>query len=1522
MNQFQKSTRRILRRILCTLTAAAACTGILGEKAYAECVTQEHAEPGVLYETVFHSKTTGSAGEHSTYSPDGEYLAVLGMPAYCIEPQMDLTVGEDTYASSTLSEYVRYPEDLKRRIAEIAHFGFMYGGRNNPLWWQVTQVMIWEAISPGYLDATFCRNGQDVTAEAMEYVRQIENDIHAYETAPVLTACDSAGNVLASGLPLTAEAPVGETVRVADSAGVLNSYNIVSDGLQPQIENNAFSIAVTADMINNPQEIKLVHQASDPAVNPAALVFVSTDWQTVATGLGVIDVKPMEAQIEIRARPLSLSVKKADPAGHAVAGAVLQILDGSTVLYEGTTDQNGFRISEAGKLQPGKTYTLREKTVPDGYVQAADRTFTMTAADTEVTMTDGQVFAAKVSTDPESGEKKTVIGAALQAEDEKGNVLDRWTSGKQPHAISHLKEGKTYILRETKVPEGYVLAEPVRFTADAGEVHIEMEDGQVYAVKYSDVSADASGKAAKTPLTGAAMQVIEHGSNKVIDSWTSTGKAHIISGLQEGKKYILHEKQAPPGYLPAEDIVFTAGKNSQLLEMTDIAVRARLAIRKEIAESDESGFLGPEKGAEFTVIHDDLIRRYGSFEKAASALKQLRPDMSARIVTDEKGYAETGDLVYGTYTVRQTKSGSGELEMLKEPFAFIVDGSSPEVTVFSVANRMRDYDIRIEKKDAKTGRLITASPAVFEILDEDGKPVKQKVGSHTFTRFAVNAQAAGKLSGVYVNSSDEPGTLTLPLPLKAGRYTVREVSAPEGYTAARPYAFEVSSVAVLNEDTDVRVQIVNQRRTGSLHVHKSIPETEADATLINRSDLSSVVYELRAVSDICDPCDGQLITPAGGVFGTYSPDAEGNVQISEIPLGVYEWKEVSAPAGMLVDPEAYPVVLDETKPDQELNVRLDLTDQTTVASITKKTVTGQDELPGAHLRISDLQDTTVKDIHGKDLDWISSDRPYVIEGLTAGQEYILTETIAPKGFVRSSSVRFKVHEDGTVTEVKMINRTVSVSKQDCGAAELPGAQMSVTDEQGNIIDSWISSDQPHYAEGLAEGGSYVLHENTAPLGYVKATDIPFTISDGGPDVSIAVTDAVVQVEKEDHTGRKVIGALLQVKDTEGNVIDEWLSEQEPHPVSGLTQGQTYVLHEEYTPAGWYPAEDITFTAAENGQDQVICMKDRVIDYRIRKLYAGSDRAVEGAQLKLTDLTNNMPAGEWTTGEEECRLCAGVSGILLEAGHTYQLEESAWIDGVHKARDIIFTVDGRDPGNRPVIILMEDIETGIRVRKTRPDGSCLPGASMELRDMDGNVLHAWQSSGESEDISAFVQGGRQYVIHENSAPFGYLLSEDTVFTAEGTKDHVQQIEVRDLPCRFRLQIIKKDEDDGTLLKDAHFAVCMADGETPAEDAEGKAAEAVTGENGGAELILLYTEDGYVLKETKAPAGYLISEKTMKITVPEGYAFTKDNVLSLTVTDRKIPGVPTGIGLPAASAAVLAGSLAGLIFLFIRTGKKKR
>ena len=399
-------------------------------------------------------------------------------------------------------------------------------------------------------------------------------------------------------------------------------------------------------------------------------------------------------------------------------------------------------------------------------------------------------------------------------------------------------------------------------------------------------------------------------------------------------------------------------------------------------------------------------------------------------------------------------------------------------------------------------------------------------------------------------------------------------------------------------------------------------------------------------------------------------------------------------------------------------------------------------------------------------EWISGTEPHYIEAvLAAGKTYTLRETIAPDGYVLTTDIQFTVQEDGSVTEVEMVDDTtkVQISKLDItNGKELPGASMQITDASGKIVDEWISGDTPHFIEGkLIASQVYTLHEVTAPDGYVVASDVQFTVNSDGSVTAVEMVDDTtkVRISKTDiTTGEELAGASLQIIDEDGNIVDAWISTTEPHYIEGkLISGKTYILHEEIAPDGFVIANDVQFAVNPDGSVTEVEMVDDTTKIRISKTDLTTGEELPGASLCIID-ENGAVVEEWISTTESHLIEA-----KLTAGKTYTLREVSAPDGYVVAEDVQFTVNEDGTVNE---VTMQDAVTEVRISKTdAASGEMLSGAMLQILDKDGAVVEEWTSENDVHVIKGKLVAGKTYTLHEAEAPEGYDLAADITFTVK-------------------------------------------------------------------------------------------------------------------------------------------------------------
>lgn len=170
-------------------------------------------------------------------------------------------------------------------------------------------------------------------------------------------------------------------------------------------------------------------------------------------------------------------------------------------------------------------------------------------------------------------------------------------------------------------------------------------------------------------------------------------------------------------------------------------------------------------------------------------------------------------------------------------------------------------------------------------------------------------------------------------------------------------------------------------------------------------------------------------------------------------------------------------------------------------------------------------------------EWVSGKEPHIIKELTVGKEYTMTEVLPADGYATAESITFTVEDTAEVQKIEMKDDVtkVEISKTDISGKELPGAKLTILDKDGKVVESWTSTDKPHYIEKLPVG-KYTLREESAPEGYLVAEDVKFEVKDTG-EIQKVVMKNEVKPEETPETSQPSNGTPKTGDDTHAGL---WL----------------------------------------------------------------------------------------------------------------------------------------------------------------------------------------------------------------------------------------------------------------------------------------------------------------------------------------------------------------------------------------------
>ena len=1017
------------------------------------------------------------------------------------------------------------------------------------------------------------------------------------------------------------------------------------------------------------------------------------------------------------------------------------------------------------------------------------------------------------------------------------------------------------------------------------------------------------------------------------------GKASV-SNLYLGK-YYLKEITPPVGYLLDEeehdvncnyegDQVETVKRNTVSKE--DVIKQPFQLIKAADNDKTDADLL---KGAGFSayLISSLTVKDDGSYDFTNATPIVLTEDGKTEMFTDERGYACSIPIPYGRYIVRETTTPHNFMPVDDFIVTVTENSSTPQVWRVLLDDEFK-AKLKIVKQDDETKQPVLLANTEFKVYDLDAKKYVEQVTTYPNT---------------VVHKSyftDENGYLILPESLKCGNYRIEEVRAPDGYTQNTQYveikvdkntAYQMDSVS---GDAIITVTYENHPVKGKLVIHKSgetLKSFKKDF-VYEEASLEGAEFEIYAAEDIFTPdhqVDEQgnrhVIYAKDTLVKTVTTNKNGEAVIKDLPLGKYRVKETKAPAGFVLNPDSQEVAFiykDQNTPEIEEKLEFSNERQKVELSVEKQDAETGKALKGATFGLYNKEaissgdkvivkaDTLLQEITSNE----KGKAAFTLD-LPLGRYYV-KELQAPAGYVSSDEIlEFDATyqgQDVKTIKLKSVKKnqptTVEVTKADITTGtELDGASMSVLDKDGNVIDSWTSvKDSPHVIKRLQVGKTYILREELASYGYLRATDVEFTISDTAEVQKVKMEDEVpvarLLVNKKgefldsvslldnakgmiEHLFNYVTGNLTDVtfnvyaaeaiRAADGVSADYYAADELVGSITtdgnGIAQmdnlplGRYYIVEKE-TAHGYvldnepryvdltYRDQDtplVTYSADwQNARQrvQVEVLKkekdsDKVLSGAIFGLYAADDIVSSKGKVLLAKDT----LIELKTTDEDGKI-QFVADLPIDS--RYYIKELAAPDGYvtdQEPQEFTFEYQGSGTSVAEYAFTFEDEQTTVELSKADlTDKKELPGASLKVTDEDGNTVDEWVSKEEAHIIKGLIVG-KKYKMTETKPADGYVTAESIEFTVENTKE-VQKHQMLDDVTK--VEISKKDITDSSEVPGAKLIIL---------DKDGKKVESWTSTD-KPHMVEKLPVGEYTLREEQAPDGYLIAED-VKFTVKD-------------------------------------------------------
>ena len=965
-----------------------------------------------------------------------------------------------------------------------------------------------------------------------------------------------------------------------------------------------------------------------------------------------------------------------------------------------------------------------------------------------------------------------------------------------------------------------------------------------------------------------------------------------VSNLYLGK-YYFKELTPPVGYLLDQE----EHEVDCSYEGANVPVVERKAISKEdvikqpfqIIKAANNGKTDADllKGVGFSAwLASDLkVKADGSYDFSSANPVVITADGKTEMFTDEKGYACSIPLPYGTYVVKETTSKHNYEPV--DDFIVTINENHPDTPqVWRVLlDKEFEAKLKIIKKDDETKKSVLLANTEFKVYDLDHQKYVEQVTTYPST----------KVHKSYF--TDENGYLILPNNLKIGNYRIEEVTAPEGYTQSSAYV-------TVSVDTNTAYMIDPTSKDAIIEVEYENHPVKGELTIFKQGELlagydhdfqyelcglKGVTFEVYAAEDIFT-ADHQvdengnrtLYYAKDALVAKVTTDEDGYAYVKDLPLGEYYVKESEAPEGFVHNENSEKAVFvyaDQNTPVVFDQVSFTNERQKVSISVEKQDADNGNVVPGAVFGIYNAEDIINKDgqvIIKADtlLQEMTSDEDGQAKctlDLPLGQYYV-KELHAPAGFVSSDEIlSFDASYQGQdiqTVELKAVKKNeptvVEITKSDITTGEeLDGAYLQVLDQDGNIIDSWESSkDEPHVIKRLTVGETYTLREEFAPYGYLVANDITFTIEDTAEIQKVEMKDEVPVAELILNKKGEFLDEVSLVDQIKGVV------EHIFHYITGSLTDVTFEVYAEEdikaadgVSEDYYKADELvaTITTDETGIAKLSNLP--LGKYYVKEVGTAHGYVLDSEirHVNLSYVDQNTPVVTYNDDWQNHRQRVIINLVKKEKDQDRVLEGSVF--GLYAKEDIKSSTTGK------VLIEADEI---IELKSTDAEGKITFVADLPI-DAEYYVKELYAPAGfvNAEEVQEFTVS---YAGENEDSVVVDLIFEDEATTVEITKTDLTG--GKEIPgCKLKLV----DEDGNTV-----------DEWTSTEEAH-VIKELVVGKK-------------YTLIETQPADGYVTAESiefTVENTAEIQKHQMKDDVTKVEISKQDIAGKE----LPGAKLTIL-------------------
>lgn len=870
---------------------------------------------------------------------------------------------------------------------------------------------------------------------------------------------------------------------------------------------------------------------------------------------------PISFTIQGEIQPLgNLQLKKSSEDGK-VSGINFTVTGPNGFNRTIATDGNGEWKIEG--INPG-IYTVTEESI-NKYVPQNSQTVTVEGGNKTATVTFSNVLKKfRVSVNKQDIEKThsqgdAKLGGAIYGLYHGDTLVAQYTTQNDgTFTTDYFVCDTNWTLKEIQPSEGYLLdetvypvgADPQLYTVEynwtSNTVKEQVKKGKVSIIKHTD---DGSTKI-ETPEKGAEFQLYLKSSGSFVNADPDERDTIICDedGFASSKLlpygvYTVHQTKGWDGREKITDFdVFIQSDNVTYKFLIN---NANFSSYLKVVKLDkETNKQIPYAGAAFEIYDADGHR---------ISMKYTYPQVTTihTFYTNSEGYLITPEkLEYGDY----------KLVEVQAPYGYVLD-STPIAFSINQENSSTDTGVTVVKVMAKdiAQKGVIEITKTGEVFSSVNSSMNEKLNLNTYMPIYEKGNLKDAVYEIYaaedITTTDgtvraEKGELVDTITtgdkgiakskeLYLGKYTIIEKTAPLKFVLNKDkHNIELTYAGQNIKVTSTALSVYNERQKVSVSLSKTMEQDEIYG-IGNNNEIKSVQFGIFADEDV-KAADGTII-PKDSLVTFANCDENGKITFDcDLPIG-YKWyaKEIATDEHYILSNKHYQFNTNYAGQDTKV-IKIDVSGNEKINNTLKRgKVEGikinkdNDKLEGAIIGIFKVDTTEFSEKNAIATTKTDKDGAFSFSNIPYG-EWIVKEVAAPTGYVVDDTQHhIHISDDGVVINITMTDKQVMISKIDVTSGqELAGAELTITDESGNVIDSWTSTDTAHYANGLVEGQKYTLTEKTAPYGYEVANSIVFVVTNDKATQTVVMNDSPilssVLVNKVDSiTGENIISKKFE-----------------------------------------------------------------------------------------------------------------------------------------------------------------------------------------------------------------------------------------------------------------------------------------------------------------------------------------------------------------------------------------------------------